>query len=162
MHILVCSDSHGRSNLLVDMIKQNPDCNTIFFLGDGENDLSKAIKIFPDKKFIYVLGNCDWGDVLPKTSTVEYQHIEGSTIVATHGHEFYVKQTTTELLKHAEGVMANVAFYGHTHRQDFRYDSAYKIFLLNPGALCLGSYAKVEVNKYGIEAEFKNVFKADK
>ena len=54
--------------------------------------------------------------------------------------------------------MAKAVFYGHTHRQDFHYDPTYKMFVLNPGALCLGSYARIEINKYGIEAEFRSVY----
>lgn len=161
MEALVCSDSHGRTELLNRMLKQNPSCRVIFFLGDGEKDMHYALNAWPEHTFYYVSGNCDTGSVLPAAKTTNYKHIEGNTIVFTHGHEYFVKQTLTELMKHTESVMGNIAFYGHTHRQDFHYDSVYKIFVLNPGALCLGSYAKIEINKYGLEAQFKSVFQED-
>ena len=158
MDALVFSDSHGRIELLLKMLNKENDCKTVFFLGDGERDLSYAIKKYPEKTFYYVRGNCDWAGVLPGAEDVYYKTIEGTTIVVTHGHRFSVKTTLLSLLDHAEGVMAKAVFYGHTHCQDFHYDSSFRLFVLNPGALCMGSYARIEINKYGIEAEFRSVY----
>ena len=158
MDALVFSDSHGRTELLLKMLKDEDDCELCFFLGDGEKDLATVMTLFPKKKFIYVRGNCDPDGVLDGAEDVAYKTIEGTTIVATHGHRFFVKTTLHPLLDHAEGVMAKAVFYGHTHVPDFHYDSSFRLFVLNPGALCAGNYARIEINKHGIEADFRSVY----
>lgn len=158
MNALVFSDSHGRTELLLKALSKEPDCPLVFFLGDGLSDLKKASALFPDKQYIYVRGNCDWGSDFPDADDDAYKTVEGTTIALTHGHRYSVKTTLGPFLEHAEAVRAKAAFYGHTHCPEFRWDSAFRMFVLNPGALCTGSYARIEINKYGIEAEIKSVY----
>ena len=158
MNALVCSDSHGRTGLFLKMLSNERDCPLVFFLGDGLSDLAYAMERYPERQYIYVKGNCDWNGDLPDADVDAYKTVEGTTIALTHGHKYSVKTTLTPLLAHGSDVMAAAVFYGHTHRQDFHYDGGFRAFVLNPGALCMGSYARIEINKYGIEAEFKSVY----
>ena len=158
MKAIVMSDSHGRAELMMKALSAEKDRKIVFFLGDGLSDIDYVTPKFPDREFICVSGNCDWGNYSFSADDTAYKHIEGTTIVCAHGHRFSVKTTLLPLLEHANGVMANAVLYGHTHKRDFHYDASYGLFVLNPGALCMGSYAKIEINKFGIEAEFRSAY----
>lgn len=149
MKVLVLSDSHGCKNNMFRAIEQHPDCKTVFFLGDGLADAEKAMEQYPDRKFICVKGNNDYHYNYDETA---YKHIDGNTVVACHGHRFFVRQNLTDLFLHAQSVLANTVFYGHTHRADFHFDPYYKMYALNPGALCEGKYAVADLSKSGVEA----------
>lgn len=156
MKVLVMSDSHGAERNMIAAIEKEKECSLIFFLGDGLKELEKCKELYPEKKFIAVAGNCDSGF---KYDDVAYKYIEKNTVVACHGHRFSVKITLTELLKHTEGVMANIAFYGHTHKADFHYDRYFNIYVLNPGSMAEGKYAVADITEKGIDAEFKSIFR---
>ena len=156
MKALVLSDSHGLWKNLMLAIEKEKDCELVFFLGDGISDIERCMTLHPDKKFIVVKGNCDYDS---SYDDVAYKYIEKNTIVASHGHRFSVKITLSDLLRHTQGVMGNIAFYGHTHVPDFHYDKSYNIFVLNPGSASEGKYAVAEITEKGIEAEFKNVYR---
>ena len=55
--ILVFSDSHGSSEYIIRMLDKEPECKTVFFLGDGINETENVIRMYPDRKFIIVRGN---------------------------------------------------------------------------------------------------------
>lgn len=150
MKVLVLSDSHGCVFNLYSAIEKESDCQIVFFLGDGISDIEKCMDKYPQKKFICVKGNNDFGY---SYDDVAYKYIEGNTIVAAHGHTFSVRQTLCEVFAHAQSVRANVVFYGHTHRADFHYDAGYGIFVLNPGAACSGKYAVATITKDGVDAQ---------
>ncbi|MCM1391387.1 MAG: YfcE family phosphodiesterase [Ruminococcus sp.] len=155
MDVLLISDSHGSVNNIRTAIEKENDCAMLFFLGDGLSDIEKVKSDYPNKTFLCVPGNNDFGYT---EDTVAYKYIEGNTIVYTHGHRFNVRYSLGDLLAHADSVMANVVFYGHTHRADLRYDSYKGVYLINPGAMCEGKYAVVTLNKYGAETEFKSIY----
>lgn len=154
MEVLVLSDSHGFSENIKKAIEKEPQCKKIFFLGDGVRDIIQMKRLYQDKEFIIVVGNNDYDSDL---STIAYKYIEGCTVVATHGHQFDVRRTRHELAQHAAGVLANVAFYGHTHSSDISVDSSTNVVLINPGALCLGQYAVVTIENGDVTAKFKSV-----
>lgn len=155
MKVLVLSDSHGYGKNAFLALEKEKDCKTVFFLGDGIRDIESIKKDFSDKQFIIVRGNNDYGSDAQLTA---YKYIDGCTVVAAHGHMYSVKYGLYDLLSHAEGVRANVVFYGHTHRADIRYDHSFGIYAVNPGALCDGRYAVVDLIKGEAEAEFKSVY----
>ena len=155
MKVLVLSDSHSLTRNMIAALEKEEDCSLVFFLGDGLSDLEKCKALFPEKSFIAVKGNCDRDY---SYDDIAYKYIEKNTVVACHGHRFSVKITLSELLKHTEGVMANIAFYGHTHIPDFHYERAYNVFVLNPGSLADGRYAVAEITAKGIDAELKGLY----
>ena len=150
MDVLVISDSHGTTNNIYAVLEREKHIRTCFFLGDGLSDIEKISLWFPGHNFICVKGNNDFYSDEDPTA---YQHIEGNTIVATHGHYFSVRQTKAELISHAKGVLANVVFFGHTHRALDYTDPVSEIRLINPGAMCDGKYAVVSLEKDKIEVK---------
>ena len=178
MKVLVVSDSHGSSVNFSCAIEQEKDCKLVFFLGvllNLRKTRARNVKThlysahqkspprhsplmksrFPDRNFIGVRGNNDYSGELDEFA---YKHIEGNTIVMCHGHTVGVKRSLFPLLEKAEGVRANVALYGHTHRSDIYFDSYSKIYAINPGCLFNGNYAVLTLSGDGVEVKFKNVF----
>lgn len=154
MKVLVVSDSHSYEHFLREVLLKEKDCPVVFHLGDGLTELERQKDNFPEKQFYYVKGNNDW------TSDVDYyayKHIEGNTIIATHGHLDRVRSSLYDLYSRAESVRANVALYGHTHKQDMQYDSYSGVYAINPGALCEGHYAVLSLTKEGVEVDFKRL-----
>ena len=147
--ILVFSDSHGRSEYIIRMLDKEPECKTVFFLGDGINETENVIRMYPDRKFIIVRGNNDFHHTV---DFYAYKHIEGVTFMACHGDALSVKYTLRDLFNKAHSVRANVALYGHTHKPDTSFDNYSGVCAVNPGALCTGFYCVIEVNngKYDI------------
>lgn len=154
MEVLVLSDSHGFSSFLNEAIKREPQCQKIFFLGDGVRDIVEMKRLYPDKEFIIVVGNNDYDS---QYSTIAYKYLQGCTIVATHGHQFNVRRTKSELAAHAAGVLANVVFYGHTHTSDISFDSSSNVVMINPGAMLTGQYAVVTLENGDVTAKFKSI-----
>ena len=154
MKAVVISDSHGFSNNIYYVLSREKDVSTVIFLGDGLSDIEKAEEWFPGHRFICVKGN---NDFYSSEDTVAYQHIEGTTVVITHGHMYNVRYNRRELISHAEGVRANLALYGHTHRADDYTDVLTGIRVVNPGALCDGRYAVIDFKKGSVEVTLTRI-----
>ena len=155
MKILVFSDSHGRTDFLNIMLEREQDCEIAFFLGDGLREVEKYEPVYPNVKFIKVKGN---NDFYTSCETEAYKYIDGVTIIACHGHLLSVREALTPLLKKAESVRAQLAFYGHTHKSDMYNSATYGVCAVNPGALCEGRYCVVEIKNGQFDIEFKGVF----
>ena len=179
MKALVVSDSHGSTANFSRALEREKDCPFVLFLGDGADDFAAgrrdALLELPRKDCRRELPLRGHGrrrdqrpfDVPPGRgdndyfSTLEefaYKYIEGNTLILCHGHTVGVKRSLYPLLEKAQGVRANVALYGHTHRSDVFYDSYAGIYAINPGALFNGNYAVLTLSKNGVDVEFKNVF----
>lgn len=155
MKVLVISDSHGFTRNVIAALEKEPEINTVFFLGDGLSDIDSCKEKYPEKQFVCVRGN---NDLFFDTDVTAYKYIDGNTVVLTHGHKYAVRETLFELFKHAESVRANVVLYGHTHKSCNYYDPYFKIYAINPGAMCDGRYAVVSFEKSGVEAQLKSIF----
>ena len=152
MRVLVLSDSHGSARRMRAVLEKEADCGVVFFLGDGLNDLERVRKDFPDRTFVAVCGNNDWGSEYTSYDDFAYKYLEGHTIIATHGHRVAVRFTLTDLLAKAQGVMADVALYGHTHRQNTETRAG--VLFVNPGALCDGKYAVLDLTETQTNVQF--------
>lgn len=153
MDVLVVSDSHGMLNNLTRILERESGCKTVFFLGDGARDIQSCKARYTDRSFICVRGNNDWGS---EEETEAYKYIEKNTVIAVHGHLFGVRYGLSELSEKAESVRANVAFYGHTHIPQIRYEGG--ICFVNPGAVCEGKYAVVTLKKDGPVPTLKSLY----
>lgn len=154
MKILVFSDSHGFTNKIETMLAEESDCKTVFFLGDGLRDLESIIPEHPDIKFITVKGNNDYDFF---KDDFAYNHINGVTIMATHGHTLDVRSGLSRLIVKANSVRAHLALYGHTHVRNIYHDSRMGVCAVNPGALCGGNYCVIEINDGKFEVYEKRV-----
>ena len=88
MRILVVSDTHKNVNSLRTILLAQPTAELVIHLGDGEDDVALLKPSFPEKMFLQVRGNCDWGSNLPDFGTYT---AEGVKIFYTHGHLYGVK-----------------------------------------------------------------------
>ena len=65
MRILVVSDTHGNDAGLRRALLAQPKAEVVIHLGDGEDELQRAKRSFPEKMFLAVRGNCDMASSLP-------------------------------------------------------------------------------------------------
>ncbi len=107
---LVCSDTHGRADLLLEAFRRaKPD--GVFFLGDGLRDLN----VLPaDTTLRAVCGNCDW-TAREDAPPVRVEQIAGYTVYLTHGHLQGVKLSLDTAIENAAAAGADVLLHGHTH-----------------------------------------------
>lgn len=131
MKLLVFSDSHGNETALFNTIRRyKKDVQTIFFCGDGHEDIETMQKRFSDKKFYIVRGNCDWCCDHPLLLTVT---VAGKKILLTHGHAQRVKSGLEHLIMLGHQEQADIVLFGHTHQQLTTADS--RMLICNPGSV---------------------------
>lgn len=135
MNILVISDSHGRADLVAEVVaRTHPD--TILFAGDGVRDLEilrKGATIYP----VYaVRGNCDYGYVGEGYAEEECITLGGQRILLTHGHTLGVKSGLGPAMARARQCQAHILVFGHTHEMTEMQVEAPPLHLIcNPGSL---------------------------
>lgn len=127
MKILICSDTHGDEDILIDKLSLYPDFDHYFYLGDSE--LSETNLLF--KNFIGVSGNMDYG----KFPTTRVINDRGIKFLLTHGHLLGVNQNLTQLVAEGLKIKADVICYGHTHRLFVKVIDG--ILVINPGSISL-------------------------
>ena len=133
MRIIVMSDSHqkfpkrtagnGRASRTVDLY---------IHLGDGEREFEDVQNLYPDRRYLWVAGNCDFGS---ETKNSDLVKLSGKNVLITHGHTYYVKHSLSELKTAARVCRANVVLYGHTHVAHTEYDGG--LYVMNPGSLSI-------------------------
>ncbi|MBQ8304051.1 MAG: metallophosphoesterase [Clostridia bacterium] len=150
MRILVFSDSHGNVSALRRALAAQPQASHVFFLGDCLRDIEALEDEFRDKIFHKVSGNCDFGALNPSTAM---ENLNGTLIFYSHGHPYYVKQSTVPFLQAAEKRGAKIALFGHTHSSLIKYENG--VYLVNPGSVSMPregrpSYAVIDIEENGI------------
>lgn len=147
MRILVVSDTHGNFGNLRRAILAQPGAEVVIHLGDGEDDLLRAQRTFPERAFFAVRGNCDLASSLPPAG--EYE-AEGARVFFTHGHLYGVKSGQYAIVCAARERKANVLLYGHTHQAFTDYEDG--LYMMNPGSLngWPATYGTVDVTPQGI------------
>lgn len=145
MKALVISDSHGAIGNFIEVLEKHKDIKTIFFLGDGADDIEELKYILNDRNLLAVRGNCDFSSNAPYSIVKDFN---AKRIFATHGHNYHVKFGLGELKLMARNERADLALFGHTHEQMTDYDDG--LYILNPGSLRDGKYAIIDVVAGGI------------
>lgn len=147
MKILVISDSHGRTTLMEQVVRQHlHEIEAVCFLGDILRDVAKLQDIFPNLLIHAVPGNCDFGSTKEQVLTVE---LGGVKILLTHGHLHGVKRNYNTITAYATEMGVSACFFGHSHVPVVFEKNG--ITFLNPGSITeprgdLGkSYALVEI-----------------
>lgn len=144
MKILIVSDTHGKTKLLLEAIhKEKPD--KIFFLGDQIDDIY-ALKSQISADICAVRGNVDYGSEGLDDLVIE---IEGINFFLTHGHKYRIKYGLYPLYLKAQEYEADYVFFGHTHMYaDFTEG---QLRFINPGSLAkprdgsTGSYVILDI-----------------
>ena len=147
MRILVVSDTHGDRQTLHRVILSQPRAEVVIHLGDGCEDIEEERFLHPEKMFLQVRGNCDWGSLLPAVGEL---CLEGRHIFYTHGHLYEVKYGLSNLVAAAEERGAQIALFGHTHQAMTEYRGG--LYLMNPGSLSgpSGTYGIIDLTPAGI------------
>ena len=141
MKIIVVSDSHGAYQNLKRILWLNRDADIVVHCGDSRSEIDEVRLEFPDKMYVTVKGNCDWGAALAET---EFFTAEGVRFMATHGHLYGVKYGLGSLEQAAREAGVNVVLFGHTHIAHNEYKDG--LYMINPGSCGYGkSFAVIEV-----------------
>lgn len=154
MRIVVMSDTHRCFSSIDKIIMRNPDADLYIHLGDGEEDVEKAMIKYPDiaSKMFHVAGNCDANSMSLSELILTVEG--GHKLIAAHGHQYGVKSTLGGIKRAAAQLGCDIILYGHTHvRYNLLEDGFY---ILNPGsASCPNdgtkpSFALIDVSDKGI------------
>lgn len=146
MRVVVLSDSHRAKRYLYEIVEKHMSTADLFvFLGDVDDDFDDVLYLYPNIRYERVAGNNDWSSMHPYEKVLT---LDGKTVFICHGHTKYVKHGNTDLIRYAKGINADLCLYGHTHTQYSDYDDG--LYILNPGAVCNGEYAMVDIEKTGI------------
>ncbi len=154
MKVLVFSDSHGFEQKIVNMLAAEPECKLALFLGDGIRDVENIAPEHPDIKFMSVKGNNDMDFF---KMDVNYKHVDGVTMMFTHGHTLGVREGLRDLFLQANAVKADLVLYGHTHIQKITEDPFSRVTAVNPGALCGGNYCVLDIEKGKFDVQLKRL-----
>lgn len=128
-------------------IRSHSDAEAIIHCGDGEMDVEYAKRNFPDRAFLNVKGNCDWGSSLDPTLEIT---LEGKKIFVTHGHLYNAKMGLQNLIYAGKEKNADIVLYGHTHISMNEYIDG--MYVMNPGS-CHGygaTYGIIDISDKGI------------
>lgn len=147
MRILVVSDSHGNVLNLRQALLSQPKAEVVIHLGDGEYDLAALKSSYPNKTFLQVCGNCDFGSSLPESASFT---VDDKKIFYTHGHNYGVKSGLYTVVCAAREQKADILLYGHTHAAVTDYDDG--LYIMNPGSLngYKPSYGTIDITEQGV------------
>ena len=129
MKIVVVADTHKEYQKYKSIVEKNPDADIFIHLGDGEHEFADVQQEFPQMKFYYVGGECDYG----RHKMLEVIEAGGYRILCVHGHEHNVQGTLDALIGEAKQHNCKIALYGHTHM--YRTECIDGIYIMNPGAI---------------------------
>ena len=155
LRILVVSDTHRDRAALRRAVLAQPSAEVVIHLGDGAEEAEEMKLNFPEKMFLLVRGNCDWGSTLLPEAVAEFA---GKRIFYTHGYTYNVKYGIYEAVSAARRSKADVLLFGHTHVPLTEYRDG--LFIMNPGSLngSCGTYGILDLTPAGIVT---NIVKAD-
>ncbi len=140
------SDSHRATRYLYKIVEKHMDTADLFiFLGDIDSDFDSVLMLYPNIRYERVAGNNDFSSVYPYEKLLE---LEGKKVFICHGHTKHVKFGYGEIENFCKNIGADLCLFGHTHVAYNNYDDG--LYILNPGAVCSGEYAMVDIEKSGI------------
>lgn len=146
MRIVVMSDSHKRIGNLFEIVEKHIDSTDLFiFLGDVDNDFDEVLMVYPNIRYMRVVGNNDWYSNHPLFRETT---LNGKKIYFCHGHTHRVKFGYQDIISHSKNIGADICLFGHTHTQYTDYDDG--LYIMNPGAVCNGEYAMIDIVENGI------------
>ena len=128
---MVISDTHGRFDRVINQYNKIKGIDKIIHLGDYYKDAKKIQKLV-NAEVIAVKGNLD--AQLGQTPN-KILHIDGHSILLTHGHLEDVKSGLTKLYYKSLSLSCDIALFGHTHIPTKLQSDG--IMLLNPGSLTI-------------------------
>lgn len=152
MKIVVVSDSHGRIEILKQILDTHPDADAYIHCGD----LELPDTYFP--QFIRVKGNNDYYADVPYEIVT---HVNDLKVLITHSHQYTYFHRQQQLAKKAERLGCRLVCYGHTHV--FNDDVVEGVQFVNPGSCWINrdgtkpSYAVVTFEQEQIKVQRVNL-----
>lgn len=158
MNLLVLSDSHGRGDLVREVIARQTDLSALLFLGDGLRDLPDDLPV----PLRAVRGNCDVFSMfdLDPVPDERVEIFAGQRILMLHGHTRGVKSGQMRAVGAGLEAEAEIVCFGHTHEPLerripagevlFGRTLARPLYLFNPGSLREGSFGVIVLRPEGI------------
>jgi hypothetical protein len=153
---LIFSDSHGRIDKALEIVKQYPNAEAIFHCGDIEGDADRLRQCTPHPVAI-VRGNCDYISSLPQEIVTVFA---GKKIAMCHGHRQVIYGGVDILKYWAMEKEADIVLFGHTHVPYVEQTST--LTVINPGSISKPrqeghrpSYAVLEIDDAGISVDIK-------
>ena len=132
MKLLVFSDSHKHIAKMQNVLeKHGEDADCVLHLGDCCVDAERMAHKFPQLKFLWVSGNCDYS----YEPAEKLLSLGGKKIFVTHGHQYHVKTGYQRIVYSALERGADACFFVHSHQPDVFYESG--VLFLNPGSISL-------------------------
>lgn len=136
MRIVAVSDSHGREQQLLDIVRlalAGGRIDVFVHCGDGACDMEAVAPLLytanEHTRVYQVAGNWDFTEVgLPQMQEFT---CDGVKMLAVHGDKQYVKRGLDDLVATAQRRKAAVAFYGHDHRPHL--EAVGGVYLINAG-----------------------------
>ena len=155
MRILVISDTHGNSPLLLRAGERAEPIDAAIHLGDGNEDADLLSHIL-DIEVIRVAGNCDQSSAAPRELLWE---CGGKRLLLVHGDQYGVRNGISRLEQRGIDLVADAVLFGHTHLATIITLSG--ILFINPGTLMKSSarttFAIVEIDSSGIKTELQHI-----
>ncbi len=144
MKILVLSDSHNKTTNVTQVLKKiHKTIAVVVHLGDCVEDIGNFEWLYPNIDFYTIRGNCDYSRFYENELIL---NIANKTIFLTHGSDYGVKHTLSEITAAAKNKKANICLFGHTHTPTVFYDE--DITFLNPGSISLPRHSRFPT--YGV------------
>ena len=134
---VVLSDVHYATDRVRSIMPIINSSDCLVFCGDGLNGLM-SLRGEITVPTIFVRGNNDWNTIIDDTATFT---VGETRALVTHGHRQDVRRGVAGLIAAASLKDCKLVFFGHTHTP---YDAVHgDIHIINPGAVCNGTYAIV-------------------
>ena len=137
--IIVTSDTHGKSQTLYNIYKENRNADMFIHLGDYVQDAEKASNAL-GINVLCVKANGAVGSQIPLRREII---IDQNKTLAVHGHIQRVKYSLTRLSFEAQEVQADIVLFGHTHIPLVEKNG---ILFVNPGYGGAGQYALLTID----------------
>ena len=132
MQLLVISDTHGRYDVLKEVVLSHPDADMIVHCGDGQFDTERLLDAYPEyeERMVRVRGNCDYSREIPLMRLLPLPY--GHKALVLHGHRMLGGDFQENLVRNAKENGADLVLFGHLHARIDRNVSG--IHLFNPGS----------------------------
>ena len=180
--ILLVSDSHGRRDILLDIImRYGPSCHCFAFCGDGLSDIAYIFGLAATQKDLQealppvkaiVAGNCDPSSYpLNNGSSLDAPYkqiinINGQHIMITHGHKVGVSYGFEKYGLELQLAGCKTGLFGHTHVAEEVSEGGFKF--INPGSCSNprggqpAGFAILTVEKTFVDTAFIKIDKSEK
>lgn len=128
MRVLICSDTHGKHDTLLEVLEKQGPFDLLIHCGDTEGG-EYTIRTAAGCDCKIVKGNNDYFSDLPKEAVFS---LGGKKIWVIHGHTCHVSLDTAMIKNEARQMGVDVVIFGHTHKPFLEQGD---IWCINPGSI---------------------------